>query len=81
MELENFKETYADMLDSALYYEKIGQKHKNQVILDSIERFKNQHSEAMSINNLDDAEAYYNELRGELFECEETIEELNLDEE
>lgn len=81
MELEDYKDIFKDMLSSALYYEKIGNKHNNQVIIDSIVRFKNQYSEALSVTNTDDAEAYYNELRGELFECEEIIEEFNLDEE
>ena len=80
MELEDYKDIFKDMLDSALHYEKIGNKHNNQVIITSIERFKNQYSEAISVYDTEEAEAYYNELRGELFECEEIIEELNLDE-
>lgn len=81
MNLQDYKELYSDMQATAIDYQQIGNKHNNQIILEAIERFSTLYELAVLTDNTEDAETYYNDLRAELFECEEVIEELDLEEE
>lgn len=81
MNLQDYKELYSDMQATAIDYQQIGSKHNNQIILEAIARFNTLYELAVLTDNTEDAETYYNDLKAELFECEEVMEELHLEEE
>lgn len=73
--LEDYLDTFADMNQAADYYLKLGEKYKDQNLINAIRQFQLLYPIALSQTVLEEAEMYYNDLRAFLFECEELIEE------
>lgn len=76
MTLAAYIETFKDMFTDALEFKNIGIQENLKNLVEASERISLLYEEAILVDNLDDAEAYYNEIRGELLECEETLEDI-----
>ena len=76
MDLQDYLEMFKDMRDEAAYYQKTGRKENAGNMIEASARAIKWCDEAILAKNLQDAEMYYNEIRSELFECEEILEEL-----
>lgn len=80
MTLEDYVSIYNDMLNQAIYFEKIGNKLNNKILIENSNQVKELYKDAIQSTNIDDAETYYNEIRAELFECEELLEDIDYEE-
>lgn len=76
MTLEDYLDIYKSMINDVFYYRKVGYKVNNIKIIASTDRAIALYETALKSQHIDTAEMYYNELRGELFVCEEIVDEI-----
>jgi hypothetical protein len=81
MELADYLDVFNEMKNEALHYEKLGKKNELIELIEPPKRVAQLFEEAILVKNCEDAEVYYNEIRGELFACEEIIEESDFSDE
>ena len=75
--LEEYKEMYLDMQNTANYFIKEGKRLNHSGLIDAAKCALSLCKEGILINDLLEAEANYNEIAGELFDCNEFYDELN----
>ena len=76
MTLDDYFEIYKDMLSDVLGYRKIGYKLNNNKIIEASDHAIALYEVAIKSKTIEIAEMYYNEIRCQLFVCEETADEI-----
>ncbi|PHR47595.1 MAG: hypothetical protein COA32_06450 [Fluviicola sp.] len=69
--IDDYKEMYQDMKDTAEYFIVEGKKFNHSGLISAANRALTIYEKAIFVTDLLDAEAHYNDIAAELYECNE----------
>ena len=74
--IEDYKEMYQDMKDTAEYFLEEGKRLNHSGLISAANNALSIYKKAIFVTDLLDAEAIYNDIASELYECNESFNEL-----
>jgi len=74
--VEDYKQMYLDMKDTAVYFLEEGERLNHSGLISAAKNALSICKKAIFVTDLLDAEANYNDIAAELFECNEFYDEL-----